>query len=162
MSVVMPHVLHFLGNLRKLCLSSAKRRKVKIHQLHATDLDLMLTFLRKAHEGISLNLITFRQPSHVYFSDACPAGIGGYNHLGYAWRWKIPDELMNRATINMLEHIAATIGPWIDLLNSRLPEESCILSMTDSTTSAGWLRKSNFSDPGDTKFQMKAKMEASR
>ena len=46
----------------------------------------------------------------------------------------------------MLEHIAAIVGPWIDMIENKMPKLSCILSMTDSTTAAGWLRKSNFQD----------------
>ena len=49
----------------------------------------------------------------------------------------------------MLEFLASIIGPWIDLVEGNLPPLSCILSMTDSTTSAGWLRKSNFTDDSD-------------
>ena len=122
----------------------------------------MLLFLDKAHSGISLNNITFRQPTHIYYSDACPFGLGGYNHWGKAWRWSIPPELRFKATINMLEHIASTIGPWIDILNDDLPPSSCTLSMTDSTTSAGWLRKSNFANVDETKLHTQAKMKTSR
>lgn len=49
----------------------------------------------------------------------------------------------------MLEFLASIIGPQIDLVEDNLPPLSCILSMTDITTSAGWLRKSNFTDDGD-------------
>ena len=33
---------------------------------------------------------------------------------------------------------------WIDILAGRTKPEDCVLSMTDSSTSAGWCRKSNF------------------
>ena len=62
----------------------------------------------------------------------------------------------------MLEHVASTIGPWVDIISGDLPQSSCILSMTDSTTSAGWLRKSNFMDESDTKMHSQAKMFVSR
>ena len=162
MSTILPNILHFLGNIRRLCMSASKRRKVKVNQIHVDDLDLMLQFLDKARSGINLNTITFRQPSHIYFADACPEGMGGYSHLGKAWRWKVPDRFKNRATVNMLEHVASTIGPWIDMINGDLPKLSCVLSMTDSTTSAGWLRKSNFADDGDSKSHMRAKLHAAR
>ena len=162
LSIIMPHILHFLGGLRRLCMSAAKRRKVKIHQSHATDLELMIMFLEKAHRGINLNNVTFRKPTHIYHADACPHGLGGYNHWGKAWRYEIPPTLRFKATINMLEHIASTIGPWIDLIDGELPSSSCILSMTDSTTSAGWLRKSNFANADETKLHTQAKMMVSR
>ena len=162
MSFILPNILHFLGNIRRLCMSASKRRKVKINQVHVDDLDLMMKFLEKLRLGINLNTITFREPSHIYFADACPEGLGGYSHLGNAWRWRVPDELKNRATVNMLEHVASTIGPWIDMLRGDLPKLSCVLSMTDSTTSAGWLRKSNFAEDGDSTCHMRAKMHTAR
>ena len=64
----------------------------------------------------------------------------------------------------MLEFIASTIGPWIDLIEQTLPPLSCILSMTDSTTSAGWLRKSNFTDDSEDESDahLGCKMELAR
>ena len=49
----------------------------------------------------------------------------------------------------MLEFIASTIGPWIDLVEGNLPPLSCVLFMTDSNTSARWLRMSNFTDSSE-------------
>ena len=162
MSLILPHILHFLGRLRRLQMSTTKRRKVNIKQVHVDDLNLMIKFLMKSHNGINMNLITFRLPTHVYFSDACPAGMGGYNHNGTAWRFKIPLPLQNRASINMLEHIASTIGPWLDLISNTIPPLSCSLSMTDNTTAAGWLRKSNFADDDENGIHMKVKMTIAR
>ena len=48
------------------------------------------------------------------------------------------------------------------MLDDNIPKLSCILAMTDSTTSAGWLRKSNFCDDGDSKSHMRAKMHTAR
>ena len=45
--------------------------------------------------------------------------------------------------------MAAIITPWIDIIAGRLTRGSCALSMTDSTTSQGWLRKTNFTDDDD-------------
>ena len=91
-----------------------------------------------------------------------PAGLGGYNHQGEAWRWELPTNLRARASVNMMEHLSSIIGPWIDLINEKLPPLSCILAMTDSTTSSGWLRKSNFHNDGDTKSQMFGKLQTAR
>jgi hypothetical protein len=44
----------------------------------------------------------------------------------------------------MLEHLCSIIGPWIDIIENRMPPFSCILAMGDSTKAAGWLQKSNF------------------
>ena len=136
-ATVMPQLLHFLGRLRSLKYVASKRRMVKLQQKHIADINLALTFLHIARRGISMNLFSFRQPSRIYRADACPWGIGGYSSSGRAWRYELPTHLLWRATLNMLEFIAATIGSWIDLIKQTLPPLSCILSMTDSTTSAG-------------------------
>jgi hypothetical protein len=54
---------------------------------------------------------------------------------------------------NLLEHLAAIIMPWIDIIAGRLKKGNCALSMTDSTTSEGWLRKSNFIKDGEDPIQ---------
>jgi hypothetical protein len=59
-----------------------------------------------ANQGINMNLIAYLLPDRVYRSDSCPYGLGGYNDLGIAWRWYIPNNLLFRATNNFLEHIA--------------------------------------------------------
>ena len=63
---------------------------------------------------------------------------------GFAWRFKIPEELCFRASNNLLEYIASIITPWVDMLAGQLNQEDCALSMTDSSTSESWLRKTNF------------------
>ena len=108
----------------------------------------MLFFLEKAHRGIDMNIVAYLLPTICYRSDSCPQGLGGYSHEGWAWRWYLPAELRFRASNNLLEHLAAIITPWIDLIQGRLKKGDCILSMTDSTTSEGWARKTNFSELG--------------
>ena len=64
----------------------------------------------------------------------------------------------------MLEFVAAVIGPWIDILEHKLPRMACSLSMTDSTTTNGWLRKSNFDDcdAQENAAQNQCKLELAR
>ena len=155
----MPHILHFMSRLRKLCNSATKRRSVKLSLVHKEDLVLLQNFIYKSHQGIDINLITIRQPTHAYFSDACPARLGGYNDRGTAWRWPIPHRLQCRASINMLEHVASTIGLWMDILVGNLPPLSCSILLSDNTTSAGWLGKSNFVDQGDGRAHSLAKLQ---
>ena len=104
--------------------------------------------------SISMNNLVFRKPTIIYRSDACPAGIGGYNNFGRAWRWHIPNYLQQRATLNMLEHLSTIIGPWVDIIEKNMKPNSCILSMGDSTTANGWLRKSNFKESDDEPIEM--------
>jgi hypothetical protein len=95
-----------------------------------------------------MNLIAYLLPERVYRSDSCPYGLGGYSDMGIAWRWYIPEDLLFRATNNLLEHIATIIGPWLDMIQGRLKKGDCKLSIADSTTSCGWRRKTNFeTDP---------------
>ena len=104
----------------------------------------MLRFLDIAKKGIDMNLIAFRKPTHIYRSDSCPFGLGGYSDEGFAWRFEIPEDLCFRASNNLLEYIASIITPWVDMLTGQLNRGDCTLSMMDSSTSAGWLRKMNF------------------
>jgi hypothetical protein len=104
----------------------------------------MLRFLDIAKKGIDMNLIAFRKPTHIYRSDSCPFGLGGYSDKGFAWCFEIPEDLRFRASNNLLEYIASIITPWVDMLTGQLNQGDCALSMTDSSTSTGWLRKTNF------------------
>jgi hypothetical protein len=60
---------------------------------------------------------------------------------------------------NLLKHLARIIIPWINILAGRLKKSDCTLLMTDSLTSEGWLRKSNFikdsKDPIQTTIRLK-------
>lgn len=162
-SVVVPYMKHFMSRIRQDKKRAENRRSIKLKEEVIEDLRLHLNFLNVAHKGMSMNLLTYRKPTHIYRADACPFGLGGFSAEGRAWRWYIPFHLQFRATINMLEHLASIIGPWIDLLEEKLPKLSCILAMTDSTTTAGWLRKSNFQEsPNESKEMTKAKLDISR
>ena len=86
-------LLHFLSRLRSLKFKLSRRRSVKIEQKHRDDLKIALKILKKANNGISMNLLSFRKPTHCYRADACPWGIGGYNSKGCAWRWELPPKL---------------------------------------------------------------------
>ena len=163
LSLVIPHVHHFLSCIRELHTHARRdnRRSLTITQPCIDDMILMQSFLDRAHRGIDMNLITYRKPTHVYRSDSCPAGIGGYSHQGFAWCYYLPNLLLFRASNNLLEHMAAVITPWIDILAGRLTKGDCALSMTDSTTSAGWMRKSNFRE-NDDPVQAAARIEVAR
>ena len=163
MAAVLPYSRHFMSRIRSLMWTAKNRRQIKLNDNVKDDLEFHKQFLKIANSGINLNLLTYRKITHAYRGDACPKGIGGYSATGRGWRWEIPEMLRYRATLNMLEHIAAIIGPWIDIIEGNLPPLSCILSMTDSTTAEGWLRKSNFKCSDDESEEMtKAKIDISR
>ena len=105
-------------------------------------------FLPQLHEGISLNLISFRRPTHIFWSDACPDGMGGYSqHSGKAWRFKIPPkyEVYVQCSNNLLEFIASVISVWIEILDGA-PNHSCFLSFADNTSAVGWLHHANVNE----------------
>jgi hypothetical protein len=108
---IVPTVHHFLSRLRFLKQQAENRWQITINKRCKEDLLFLLFVLGKCHQGIDLNLIAFRQPTHVYRSDSCPAGLGGYSHEGFAWRFYLPDNLKFRASNNLLEHLAAIITP---------------------------------------------------
>ncbi len=124
---------------------------------------MMLGFLKIANKGINLNSIAFRQPTHIYRSDSCPAGLGGYSHEGWAWRWYLPDNLLFRASNNLLQQLAAIVSMWVDIIAGRLKRKDCVLSMTDRTTAKGWLKKSNFIELGEKNpIQASVRIKAAR
>ena len=155
-------VLHFLSRLRQLRDQAEGRRGIKVTEAVKDDLRLFLRVINLAKTGISMNLLTFRLPTHVYRSDACPAGLGGYNNKGRAWRFPIPPNLQGRALIKLLERLGCAIGPRVDLKEGQLPAFSCILSITDSTTAEGWIKKSNFREEDDSDVSTWVKRELAR
>jgi hypothetical protein len=151
---------HFLNRVRHLKALAAIRsdKRAKITAAVRDDLLLCKEFLRQCRDGISMNLLTYRQPTHIYCSDACEHGLGGYAILsGKAWRYAIPVDCQNRATFNVLEFLGCIVSVWIDLLADEIPEEACILSQTDSTSAACWLQRSSFNEK-----QHKLAMESAR
>jgi hypothetical protein len=96
-----PLMRYFLNRVRKTLEHwNAKNACRKVERyLSSTvleDLKLWLTvFLPKIRSGLSLNIITFRRPSYVCWSDACPQGLGGYDFLGNAWHYPIPTEFQS-------------------------------------------------------------------
>jgi hypothetical protein len=144
LALVVPGVHHFLSRLQELQQRATHRRSIQISDICWDDLTLMLCFLYIAKNGIDMNLIMFRQLTHIYQSDSCSFGLGGYSEKGFAWRFKISEDLLFWASNNLLEYITSMISPWVDMLAGRLKRGGCALSMTDSSTSVGWLCKTNF------------------
>ena len=64
--------------------------------------------------------------------------------IGKANQGIIPQNLRNRAHINVLEYLAQIIAIWIDILEGKTKQEDCVLALGDNTSAMGWLRRSNF------------------
>ena len=150
---VIPWVYHFLIRLRSLHYRSKNCRFKTVNDTCMKYLELMKEIPAKAKLDIDMNLIAFRAPDQIYYSDSCPAGLGGYSDQGHAWRFHVPSHLQFRVTNNLLKYLAANITPWINSLAGHLEFGDCALSMTDSTTAEGWMRKSNFNEVGDDSIQ---------
>ena len=159
---IIPTARHFLSRIRNLKYKAKFKRQVIIPGLVIKDLILWLSFLESAKNGISMNILSYRSPTHLYRSDSCKHGLGGYTAQGLAWRWIIPDRLLSRAHINLLEFLASIICIWLDILEGHVLPESCLLSMGDSTTAAGWLRKSNFKEDDENDVETTVKLVAAR
>lgn len=144
---IVPQARHFLSRLRSLLNLSRKLNWVTLSLVCEDDLRLWLEFIDQAAAGISINLITYRQPSRILRSDACEHGVGGYSLCsGVGWRWEIPIHLQNRASLNFLEHAASYVAVEVEHHHCPIPPLSCALSQVDSASADGWLDKSNFEE----------------
>jgi hypothetical protein len=148
---IIPNARHFMSRLRWLLESSGSGRKIPLRPQVMADLRLWLQFLEMAHRGISLNMVSLRTPTHVIRTDAAEHGIGGFCGLsGVGWRLEMPPDCRVGAregiTLNLFEFLGSVVGIWFEIHAGRVPPYSCLLAQGDSTTAAGWLRKSNFAE----------------
>ena len=88
--------------------------------------------------------------------------MDGFTSEGLVWKWKFPRDLVGVLSINLLEFIASVVCIWLDSTLDLIPEESCLLSMGDSTTATGWMRKSNFQPEGESDTDTTAKLQVAR
>ena len=96
-----------LSNIRYIQLIAEKRgHNIRLNERTRLDLNLAKEFLQIAHQGVSMNLLTFREPTNIHICDASEHGLGGFTSHGRAWRWIIPESLQGRAHINVLEYLA--------------------------------------------------------
>jgi hypothetical protein len=141
-ATIMPMARHFLGRLRQRIDRTAFRQKfVHFPRDELKDLQLWKRLLTKAATGISMNLITIREPTCVCWSDACPFGLGGYSVNGRAWRIRIPESspiFGSPKVNNLLEFLAMVVNVWLECEDSRKTFQ-CILALGDNTSAIGWL-----------------------
>ena len=106
----------------------------------------MEKFLKKANKGISINNVIFRKITTQSLSDSCERAIGGYGHeTGIAWRYEFTHEEQVSFDINQKEYLASEINQEIQLRYDTCPHP-CSNDITDNTSIAAWMYKSNF-DP---------------
>jgi hypothetical protein len=92
LGMAIPFVHHFLSRLHDLQVQAKSRRSIPITKECQRDLELMINIIRIAHDGISMNIIVYWQPTHIYCSDSCPAGLGGYSDSNFAWQYYLKPE----------------------------------------------------------------------
>ena len=103
------------------------------------DIRIYLKLLKKAKEGISINLLTFREPTRGCWTDACKYGLGGFNATGRAWSVILPEHPLHRARINLLKFLAELVAVQTDILKEDLDPFECFLSGSDSSTAIRWI-----------------------
>ena len=112
------------------------------------DLHLWHTHINHLHHrGANINNICLSKPSTITYSDACEWGLGGFTSQGHAWRYKLPTHLQHRASINLLEFMAAIITIQLSLdYDTPTSQHPHILAFTDNSSALGWMYHSTF-DP---------------
>lgn len=142
-STAIPMSRYFLGRFYtnlKLYRNDFELRHLKADDIKA--LELWKRFLLRAKQGISMNLLTNRIPTHITVTDACPTGIGGFSvTTGRAWRIKFIEK--PKVPNNTLEYLACVIGIWIEQLNGEIRPDDIVLALTDNSSAAGWLHRCN-------------------
>lgn len=163
-ATVIPALGHFLNNIRQLEIKAGEKNghNVRISRRARKDMQYVRRFLRKAANGVSLNTIVFRDPDVTWINDACEHGLGAYADHGRAWTYLLPEELRGRAHINTLEFLTQVVSVWLDILEHRLHPLDCILSVGDSTSAMGWLRRSNFREKDESDEEWKVKQQIAR
>ena len=158
---VLPISRHFLSRIREDLGTPSRsttgntykangKRSVKLSDESRADLALWESILRRARDGISMNLLVTRRPDKICWSDACPFGIGGYNLKGRAWRVRIPPDSPihgQNGVNNLLEFMGMVINVWVSCTEPD-SDQSCILSIGDNTSAIGWLHHTAHIDPG--------------
>ena len=145
-AMIMPITRHFLGRLRALLTTKSEGYHwINIRRSVLDDLELWITLLTKANQGLSLNSLVTRRPNRIVISDSCPYGVGGFNLKGRGWRICIPrfSPLFGNKTINnLLEFIGMAIGVCLEILDDD-DNHPCILAIGDSTSAIGWLHNTS-------------------
>ena len=134
-----------MSNLRRMEAIARRKKHVKLSRRALDDMTLWLEFLDSAKAGISINRVIFRKPTLVTYSDASERGIGGFSPTtGIGWRYEFSTAEQLAFTLNCKEYIGSTVDLFIQSQHDNSVNTfSCYLNRSDSTSTVGWLRKSN-------------------
>ncbi len=82
LGLMIPTIHHFLSIDLRATNKNKKKEEDKSECETKNDLKSILTILERALKGVNMNQIAFHLQSHVYRSDFCSMGLGGYRHKG--------------------------------------------------------------------------------
>ena len=88
-----------------------------------------------------MNLLTYREPTLIYLTDACEIGMRDFISKGRAWMWQIPKYYWGHTHINLLELCTELVSICIDIVENTLDDEICLLSIGDSIKSIRCFKK---------------------
>ena len=143
-SYAVPNTKFFLNRIRGLLRNTKEYGCVRLPANIREDLTLHLKFIEKETLGMSINNLIFCSPSHFCWADSCPFRLGGYTVEGRVWRFYTLPSLRSENTNNVLEFMAQIITIWVDILENRMPQLSCIIACSNNASAVGWMYKSNF------------------
>ena len=158
-SYVVPLSRHFLNTLRLRLDPKNLENPKQVLRLNSEELNDLKTwdgFLTTAHTGISMNLLTFRNPTHLAWSDSCPFGIGGFSLSGRAWRVRIPVDASFRgddSVNNILEFLGMAISILLLVEHSKDEAFPCLLALGDNTSAIGWISRSGKLRPSSAYYR---------
>lgn len=120
-----------------------------LHFIDAEDrrkLKLWKKFLaQSSRRGVSMNILTFRRPTNLVISDACPSGMGGFSMAsGKAWRLQFKTPLDNKNNIG--EFLASVVTILLAQIWGDIDELGVVLALTDNSGCVAWLHTCN-TDP---------------
>lgn len=150
-SHLIPLSRHFLNEIRRrfenLPRHARKSHFIRFSREELEDLTLWQDFLKKANEGISMNLLTVRNPTRLAWSDSCPFGLGGYTLGVTAWRVRVPRSAPfygDHSVNNVLEFLGMGISVLLLLREAKEAAEEypSLLALGDNTSAIAWLHRS--------------------
>jgi hypothetical protein len=141
---VIPMGRFFLGDLRRhINRKSSKWKRIYFNEVEKDILRLWLSLLKNANLGVNLNLLTYRVPTTITITDACPTGMGGVSiPSGRAWRHNFHQKLP--ISNNSLEFLASGIGVLTAITEDTVPYLGSILDITDNQSCVCWLQRCSF------------------
>ena len=140
---IIPHSRYFLNRIRQVLSRCKQFGPQSLPNSVLKDLALWDRLLdAMSSKGADINNITFTRPTDTIFSDACEIGMGGFSRDGLAWRFLLPDDLIGKFTINLLEFVAVYITIYMVLRN--VGRNRRVLAFSDSSSALGWLYRASF------------------